>query len=93
MPPRVVTAIVLLDRTTSVREERMMEWAWFSDAEPVKDANDEALAVQSWRAEQLRRLGVSRTLARRFAALVDWHDVAALVAHGCEPDLALDIAR
>ncbi len=93
MASRVVTAIVLLDRTTSMTEERTMESTLFSDAEPVDDANDEALAVQGWRAEQLGRLGVSRTLARRFAGLVDWHDVAALVARGCEPDLALDIAR
>ena len=28
-----------------------------------------------------------------FAALVDWHEVAALVARGCPPDLALEIAR
>jgi hypothetical protein len=93
MPPRVVTAIVLLDRTTSSQEERTMESTLFSDAEPVEDANDEALAVQSWHAEQLRRLGVSRILAETFAGLVDWHEVAALVARGCRPDLALDIAR
>jgi hypothetical protein len=93
MPSRVVTAKVLLDRTTSIREERTMEPTAFSDAELVQDANDGELAIQSWRAEQLRRLGVSRILAETFAGLVDWHDVAALVARGCRPDLALEIAR
>jgi hypothetical protein len=93
MPPRVVTAIVLLDSTTSIWEERTMEPTLFSGDELVEDANDEELAIKSWHAEQLRRLGVSRTLAERFAGLVDWHEVAALVGRGCKPDLALEIAR
>ena len=64
-----------------------------SDAELVEDATDEELAIHTWRAEQLRRLGLSRILAETFAALVDWHEVAALVARGCPPQLALEIAR
>lgn len=52
---------------------------------------EEALLVQAWRAEQLRRLGLSRALADAFADLVDWHDVAALVEGGCPAELALEI--
>src|SRR5207248_2267539 len=59
----------------------------------VDDATDEELAIHTWRAEQLHRLGFSRALAERFAALVDWHEIAALVARGCPPELALEIAR
>ena len=44
-------------------------------------------------AEQLGRLGVSHVLAAMFAGFVDWHQVAALVARGCPPELALEIAR
>ncbi|MFL5962739.1 MAG: hypothetical protein ACJ757_07600 [Gaiellaceae bacterium] len=64
-----------------------------SDAELVQDATDEDLLILAWRAEQLRRLGLSDILAETFAGLVDWHEVAALVARGCPPDLALEIAR
>jgi hypothetical protein len=64
-----------------------------SDAELVEHASDEGLAVQAWHSEQLRRLGLSRILAETFAGLVDWHEVAALVARGCSPELALEIAR
>lgn len=64
-----------------------------SDSELVEDAADEELLIQAWRAEQLRRLGLSRAVAETFAALVDWHEVAALVARGCSPELALEIAR
>jgi hypothetical protein len=53
----------------------------------------EDLVTQAWRAEQLRLLGFPRTLAELFADRVDWHDVAALVARGCPPDLALEIVR
>jgi hypothetical protein len=63
------------------------------DAELLEDASDEELAVQAWRSEQLRRLGLSRVVAETFADLVDWHEVAALVARGCSPELALEIAR
>jgi hypothetical protein len=53
----------------------------------------EELAIQEWRAHQLQRLGLSRLLAHTFAARVDWHDVAELVARGCSPELALEIVR
>jgi hypothetical protein len=93
MPPSLVAAIVPLDRTTSIREERTMEPILISDTELVEDTTDEELMIQAWRAEQLRRLGLSRILAETFAGLVDWHEVAALVARGCSPELALEIAR
>jgi hypothetical protein len=70
-----------------------MEPILISDAELVEEASDEELAIHTWRAEQLRRLGLSRILAETFAGLVDWHEVAALVARGCPPELALEIAR
>jgi hypothetical protein len=70
-----------------------MEPIPISDAELVEHATDEELAIQAWRAEQLRRLGLSSILAQTFAGLVDWHDLAALVARGCPPELALQIAR
>jgi hypothetical protein len=54
---------------------------------------DEDHRVREWRAEQLRRLGLTTSLARAFADVVDWHDIAALVARGCTPALALDIVR
>ena len=64
-----------------------------SDAELVEDTSEQELLIHAWRAEQLRRLGVSRVLAETFAGLVDWHEVAALVARGCAPTLALEIVR
>jgi hypothetical protein len=70
-----------------------MEPTLISDAELVEDAADEELLIHGWRVEQLRRLGLSRTLAQTFAGLVDWHEIAALVACGCAPELALEIAR
>jgi hypothetical protein len=70
-----------------------MEPILISDAELVEEATDEELAIHTWRSEQLRRLGLSRILAETFAGLVDWHEVAALVARGCPPELALEIAR
>jgi hypothetical protein len=70
-----------------------MEPILISDAELVQDASDEDLAIHAWRAEQLRRVGISHILAETFAGIVDWHDVAALVARGCAPELALEIAR
>jgi hypothetical protein len=70
-----------------------MEPIVFSDTDLVEDTTDEELLIQAWRAEQLRRLGLSLVLAEAFAGLVDWHEVAALVAHGCSPELALEIAR
>jgi len=70
-----------------------MEPILVSDADVADDANDEERLIQAWRAEQLGRLGLSHILAEAFATLVDWHDVAALVARGCPPKLALEIAR
>jgi hypothetical protein len=93
MPERLISAIVPLDRMTSIREERTMEPILISDSELVEETTDEELQIHAWRAEQLRRLGLPRILAETFAGLVDWHEVAALVARGCSPQLALEIAR
>jgi hypothetical protein len=49
--------------------------------------------VREWRAEQLRRLGVSSILAEPFADDVDWHALSALIERGCPPRLALEIVR
>jgi hypothetical protein len=70
-----------------------MEQILVSDAELVEDTTDEELVIHAWRAEQLQRLGLTRILAVTFAGLVDWHEIAALVARGCPPELALEIAR
>lgn len=70
-----------------------MEPILISDAELVEDMTDVELLIHAWRAEQLRELGFSRVLAETFASLVDWHEIAALVARGCPPDLALEIVR
>jgi hypothetical protein len=93
MPPRLIAVIVPSTRATSIREKRTMEPTVFSDTDLVEDTTDEELVIQGWRAEQLRRLGLSRIVAETFAGLVDWHEVAALVARGCSPELALEIAR
>jgi hypothetical protein len=55
--------------------------------------DDGELLVWEWRAEQLRRLGVSSDLADAFADFVDWHELAKLVALGCPPEVGLDIVR
>jgi hypothetical protein len=70
-----------------------MEPILISDAELVENASDEELAIHSWRAEQLQRLGLPHILAETFAELVDWHEIAELIARGCKPELALEIAR
>ena len=54
---------------------------------------NEAEVVWAWRAEQLRRLGLSRFFADVFADAVDWHQFAALVRRGCPPMVALEIVR
>lgn len=59
----------------------------------IDPRNDEDLRVHAWRVEQLRGLGLPTRLAERFAAVVDWHDVAALVGRGCPAELALEIVR
>jgi len=70
-----------------------MEPILISDAELVENATDEELAIHSWRAEQLEHLGLPHILAETFAELVDWHEIAELIARGCKPELALEIAR
>jgi hypothetical protein len=50
-------------------------------------------AVHQWRLAQLARLGIPRPLADVVADHVDWHEIAALVQHGCAPRLALRIVR
>jgi hypothetical protein len=62
-------------------------------AEELDDGNDGEYAVNAWRAEQLRRLGLSPVFAGIFAGLVDWHQIAALVDRGCSAQLALEIVR
>ena len=47
--------------------------------------------LHNWRADQLVRLGFSRTLAEAVADRVDWHEIAALVHRGCRLRLALSI--
>jgi hypothetical protein len=66
------------------------------DENRVRDCSadhDELFRVREWRAEQLEQLGLSRLIAQASAAIVDWHDVARLVARGCSPELALEIVR
>jgi peptidoglycan/xylan/chitin deacetylase (PgdA/CDA1 family) len=70
-----------------------MEPILISDADLVEDMTDEELLIHTWRVEQLQRLGLRRILAETFAELVDWHEIAELVARGCKPELALEIAR
>jgi hypothetical protein len=70
-----------------------MEPILISDAELVEHTTEEEVLIHTWRAEQLQRLGLPRILAEAFAELVDWHEIAALVAGGCPPELALEIAR
>jgi hypothetical protein len=70
-----------------------MEPILISDAEVVEDTTDEELLIRAWRVEQLQRLGLPRILAETFAELVDWHEIAELIAGGCTPELALEIAR
>jgi hypothetical protein len=48
-------------------------------------------SVHAWRAGQLTRLGIPRTLAEIYADDVDWHQIARLVRVGCPPTLALRI--
>ena len=70
-----------------------MEPILFSDAELLEDTSEEELLIHAWRAEQLRHLGIPHALAETFAGLVDWHEIAALVARGCPPCLAFEIVR
>ena len=61
--------------------------------ELLDEDDPEELMVHEWRAEQLLRLGLPRTLAETFADLVDWHAMADLIEGGCPPRLALEIVR
>ncbi len=70
-----------------------MEPMLMSEAELVEDATDEERLIHAWRAEQLQRVGLPHVLAETFAEVVDWHEIAELVACGCRPELALEIAR
>jgi hypothetical protein len=54
---------------------------------------DEEARVHAWRVEKLSELGLARTAAEKFAGLVDWHELAALVERGCPADVALEIVR
>ena len=54
---------------------------------------DGGAEVRRWQAEQLERLGIPLVLAALFAGAVDWHEVERLIARGCAPSLALEIAR
>ena len=64
--------------------------------EPIEigiDEECERVRVHAWRVEQLGKLGLSTSIAEAVADFVDWHEVAPLVAKGCPPALALEIAR
>jgi hypothetical protein len=63
------------------------------ELEEPEALDGEEILVHEWRVEQLQSLGLRAVLAERFAALVDWHDIAALVERGCPPELALEIVR
>jgi hypothetical protein len=92
MPERPIHDIVSLETHNRDSGGGTME-IMLSDAELVDESSDEDLLIHFWRSEQLRSLGLSRVLAETFAGLVDWHEIAALVASGCSPELALEIAR
>ena len=63
------------------------------DGDDAVVAEDDALRIRRWRTVQLHRLGMSWWRAYAVAPLVDWHDVARLVALGCSAELAVDIVR
>jgi hypothetical protein len=106
MPPRIrgspgakfpVAVMRLGDRigmlSRSAKEKRQGS---YSMEEPIGmeiEKESEEVRVHAWRAEQLRKLGLSTIIADAVADLVDWHEVAPLVEKGCPPALALEIAR
>jgi hypothetical protein len=47
--------------------------------------------VHNWRVSQLKRFGISGSLAEIYADRIDWHEIARLVRRGCPPRLALRI--
>ena len=59
----------------------------------LSPSDRERLLVVAWRADRLIGLGVKPGLALELAEIVDWHDLADLVARGCPPALALEILR
>jgi hypothetical protein len=63
-----------------------------TDTVEIERFPEEELVVQAWRRMQLRTLGIPGVVADRYADVVDWHQVAALVERGCPWDLALAIA-
>jgi hypothetical protein len=81
MPPSPVSAIVLRDHTTYPG----------ATMEPILMSDDD-LQIQ-WRAEQLRRRGLSPILAETVADLFEWQEIAMLIARGCLPDLAPENGR
>jgi hypothetical protein len=94
MRASTVPAIVHPDRYRRVSGGEMIQQTLILEEEEiVESSKDEELLIQSWRAEQLERLGLSRLIAQLFAGVVDWHEIAALVARGCPPLLAVEIVR
>jgi hypothetical protein len=95
MPASASYGIVRALKKPVVQEEQPMEPIATPELDLDLDGerNVEELIVEEWRAEQLWRLGLPRALAHAFANLVDWHELAALVGHGCPPMLALEIVR
>jgi hypothetical protein len=77
---------------SSIEEDRPVEPISMLADSLEYDAED-ALLLHAWRREQLCRLGLPRSLAERFADLVDWHALAELVERGCPAELALEIVR
>jgi hypothetical protein len=73
-----------------MERKRLMEQVLEAAESPQTD--EEQLVIE-WRLEQLEKLGVSRIKAALFAGFVDWHEIAALVARGCSPELAVEIVR
>ena len=70
-----------------------MEPTMIATTELVEERSDEELLIHTWRVQQLQSLGLPRVLAEAFAELVDWHEIAELVARGCPAELALEIVR
>jgi hypothetical protein len=84
-----LTAVMGSSTRSSPKEEVMLEPTQLPEIElnEPEARDDEEVLVHEWRIERLLGLGVAAVLAERFAALVDWHDIAALVERGCPPAL------
>jgi hypothetical protein len=93
MSEELIGAIVPPGNKLRFERKGTMEPILIADAELVESTSDEGMLIHAWRTEQLRRLGLPRILAETFAELVDWHELAALIARGCTPELALEIVR